>query len=745
MPVLPIPVAQEADAQSTPTGVAARHQVRADWLIRAATWLCFLGLPFLVVTWLLPFIEGKTIGNDYPIFSLRAQLDLMWSVHKGTFPLYMPGFSVGHSTAAMTLGQLYHPISWVASVMPRYWDGQALEWNTFLHLLSLGCVHLFLFHICRRLRMGRVPAFICTFPVVYNLRMLDSFRYGAALEGYTGMLLAAGAAALVFLDDERKGRTVWLAISVCLLATSGHPQWFFLGMAGALLWAAALPWLIAAINPIPMELSLARLKQYYARAALGVGAGLALAMPYLLTFYFEFFRTNQSRAANTSYEWTLAYSDGLRGELSNFFYPLHSDVHGAFGGSAVFLIAALLPVGALFKRPPRALLWVYAFAVIALLFAAGAETPLHRFIIEHVPFFGSFRTPGRLVIWIPLAMLPIVAWLFRPSSRRALLASTVAAAAASLWFALRPSHILPAKEDFSPVAILAADFPRHYNALIVYLSLATALGLLAAVVFRRIQTWGRLLAAGTMLATTWLCLAAGTWQSAKVPSYSHGQMAVDRAHSTSGHSAGGEGYGMEMRSVSDYRGHDLDPSRPLGRIFHQVSSAESDDAVLDQLSANKGKDQLFVDGPVGEISPERTAPIDSVTLVYNTSNRFKFDVLAGRDGYFVLGLPWLPGFACRVDGRFVPVVRANALNPAVYLRHGSHRVDFIFVSWPFLGGLALALAAVAALSLWCVRRTWRPRLATALSLSIVPTGLLVWFLLYAGPSFGTSYVWQAPL
>lgn len=743
MLVLPVPVAHEA--QAIQAGVVPRHHVGTDWLVRVATWLFFLGLPFLVLTWLLPFVEGKTIGNDYPIFSQLAQLDLMWSLHKGTFPLYMPGFSVGHSTAAMTLGQLYHPISWLASLMPGYWDGQALEWNTFLHVLSLGLVHLFLFHICRRLRMGRVAAFICTFPVVYNLRMLDSFRYGAALEGYTAMLLLAGTAVLVFLDEARKGRTVLLAVSVYLLATSGHPQWFFLGLVGAVLWIAVLPWLIAAVNPIPLELSLARVKRYYLRACLGLGTGMALAMPYLLTFYFEFFRTNQSRAANTSYEWTLAYSDGLRGELSNFFYPLHSDVHGAFGGSALFLIAALLPVGALFKRPPRALLWVYAFGAIGLLFAAGEETPLHRFIIEHVPFFGSFRTPGRLVIWIPLAVLPIVAWMFRPSNRRALLASSIAAAATSLWLALRPSMILPAKEDFSPVAILASAFPRHYNTLIVYISLATAVTLAAAALFRRYRTWALVLTAGTMMVTTWLCLAAGTWQSAKVPTYSQGQMAADRAHSTSGHSSGGEGYGMEMRSVSDYRSHDLDPARPLARLFHHPLAAESDQAVLDQLGANKGKDLLFVDGQIGEHSPDRAAATDSVTLTYNTSNRFKFDVLAGQDGYFVLGLPWLPGFACRVDGRFAPVVRANALNPAVYLRHGSHTVDFVFVSWPFLVGLALALAAAAALALWFVRRTRRSRLATILSLSMVPAGLLVWFLLYAGPSFATSYVWHAPL
>ncbi len=741
---LPLPVSQEAP--SLPAGRAHHDEVRADLLARAATWVIFLSLPFAVLSWLLPFVSGETIGNDYPIFSQLAQLDLMWAVRHGNFPLYMPGFAVGHSTAAMTLGQLYHPISWVASLMPGYWDGLALEWNTFFHLLSLGFVHLLLFRICCRLRLGRVLAFMCTFPVVYNLRMLDSFRYGAALEGYTGMLLTAGAAALVFLDQSKRSRVLLLALGTYLLAVNGHPQWAFLGMAGALLWVAALPWLMAAMNPIPLRLSSARLKTYYGRTALGVGAGLAIAAPYLLTFYFEFFRTNQSRAANTSYEWTLAYSDGLRGELSNFFFPLHSDVHGAFGGSALFLIAALLPLGAFFRRPPRSLMLLYAFAAVALLFAAGAETPLHRFIIEHVPFFGSFRTPGRLVLWIPLIVLPILAWMFRPSSRRALLASALGAAAITVWFALHPAQILPKHEDFSPSAILKSAIPKHQDAAILYVSLATALALAAAVASRRQRRWALPLASVTMLGTTWLCLAVGTWQGQKVPTYSMAQMNADRVRSANAHAAGGEGYGLEMGSVSGYRSRDVNPVRPLGTLVHQAIRTTPEEDVLGRMRAGEAtSERIFLDGTIGELSPTRVADKDLVTLTYNNSNRFKFNVLAAKDSYFVLGLPMLPGFTCRVDGRLTEVVLANRLNPAVYLPAGSHIVDFVFVSWPFLIGLTIAALAGAALALWFVRRTWRSRLATILSLSILPAGLLVWVLLYGGPSFATTYVWQMPL
>jgi len=330
---------------------------RKTWLIptdfwnRVGAWLLFLLLPFAMLSWLAPFVSSQTIGNDYSIFSLLAQLDLMWSVRKGTFPLYMPGFAGGHSTAAMTLGQLYHPISWISSLMPGYWEGLALEWNTFFRLLALGFTHLVLFHVCRRLGMARVAAFLCTLPVVYNLRMLDSFRYGAALEAYTGMLLVLSAGMLAFLEERSKGKVVFLAASTYLLVVSGHPQWALLGTTGALLFLVLFPWVVSAIRPSLPPLTRARVRRYFKRILVGGGAGVLLALPYVLTFFFEFFRTNESRAANTSYDWTLAYSDSLRGELSNFLFPLHADVHGAFGGSALFLVVALLPVAALLKRP----------------------------------------------------------------------------------------------------------------------------------------------------------------------------------------------------------------------------------------------------------------------------------------------------------------------------------------------------------------------------------------------------------
>ena len=713
------------------------------WLAHpSATWALFLALPFAMFAWLMPFVGKQTIGNDYTRFAVWAQLDLMWSVHKGTFPLYMPGFGGGHSSAALTLGQLYHPISWLSSLMPGYWSGLAVEWLTFFRLLSLGFVHLVLHRLCRRLSLERVASFLCTFPVVYNLRMLDSFRYAAALEGYVGMLLVAAAGGMVYLRERSKGSVVGLAVATALLTVSGHPQWAFLGMLAAVFFLLLFPWIAQAINPDIRSSRFGRLPNYYRRLALGMGVGILVSSPYLLTFLLEFFRTNQTRAANTAYDWTLGYSDTLRGELSNFLFPLHADVHGAFGGSAAFLMAALFPLVAWFKRPSFSLIAMYLLGVLALSFAAGQELPVHRFIVQHVPFFGSFRTPGRLVLWIPLATLPLLAWLMGPRGRLALGVVGLATSLVVYVATCATSHLLPKREFFSPHALSDNTLPAAYDSVWLLLAGGTALAAMGAAIFKKWSHHGLGLALIFSLVSTWLCLSVGTWREDKRPTRSFAEIAQDRRNSLNIQSIGP---GMETRGVTEYMTHGLRVDRPLGVIVHRAVSAGAAEDVLRQLASRSDSEPLFVQGKIPDASPQGVAEFDMVTLVYNTSNRFTFEAIAARDGFFVLGLPWLPGFTCRVDGKSAPVAEADALFSSVFLPRGFHVVDFRFVSWPFLIGVAVAfgtLGGFAAFFLWPKRRR---QVAKIMLIASVPAALVLWLFLYAGPSFEMVYKWQAAI
>ncbi|MEP7125894.1 MAG: hypothetical protein ABJE95_33490, partial [Byssovorax sp.] len=506
-------------------------------------------IPFIMMSWLWPFVMPMTLGNDYSIFTPGDELELMWAVWRGTFPLFMPGFAGGHSTAAMTLGQFYHPLPWISSIMPGYWHGLALEWNTFYRLISLGIAHISLFKLCRRLRVTPLPAFVATFPVVYNLRMLDSFRYGASLDSYVAMVLIAAAAGFVFLDPERKRPVAFLALGTYLIVVSGHPQWAFLGIMIAGLFAVLFPWAAAAMDPTLPRHERGTVRRYLVRLTAGFSTGLLLAAPYLLPFYFEFFKTNQSRT-NGDYAWSLGYGDSTPGEFANFLFPLHADVHGAFGGSALFLLAALFPLAALVKKPPRVLWILYLIGGVAYCFALGKETWVHEAMVKHLPLFGSFRVPGRIVIWIPLTILPVLVWMLRVDNRRALLTAATSALVlfASTW--LWTSKGLPASESLSPHKIVK-NLPVYVDAVILYASGATLLFLAGIARYRKFTRTLFVLSALGIMLTSWICLLEGTWKQKK-PTMTTFQQITD-AHKKSVVSHADAGSGMEMRSVSDYQ------------------------------------------------------------------------------------------------------------------------------------------------------------------------------------------------
>jgi hypothetical protein len=117
-------------------------------------------------------------------------------------------------------------------------------------------------------------------------------------------------------------------------------------------------------------------------------------------------------------------------------------------------------------------------------------------------------------------------------------------------------------------------------------------------------------------------------------------------------------------------------------------------------------------------------------------------VVAARDGYFVLGLPLLPGFVCRIDRSFAKVVRADALYPSVFVPHGFHVVDFYFVSWPFVVGVGIAFGALWVLTYWVAGRRRRLWVTRGMLIACLPLAVLLLLFLYAGPPFNTNYFWQ---
>ena len=260
-----------------------------------------LALPAVLLWWLLPGVGETTLGNDYVIWSHRYHLELMHSVRHGSFPLFVPGFCGGQSSAALTLGQHYHPMAWISAILPGYWQGHALSWHTVLRLITLGLAHVLLYRLQRALRQPAPWAFALSCLLVYNLRMLDMFRYGASLETHTGTLFTMAALGFMWLWPQRRAPALALPFALAWLVTSGHPPMVWWAVIAVLVFALAFPWVARGLNEGP-QTSWANVGRYLGRSTGWAGLGVGFSMAYAAPFYFDFLATNAGRV-DQDYTW----------------------------------------------------------------------------------------------------------------------------------------------------------------------------------------------------------------------------------------------------------------------------------------------------------------------------------------------------------------------------------------------------------------------------------------------------------
>lgn len=99
------------------------------------------------------------------------------------------------------------------------------------------------------------------------------------------------------------------------------------------------------------------------------------------------------------------------------------------------------------------------------------------------------------------------------------------------------------------------------------------------------------------------------------------------------------------------------------------------------------------------VSESDGGSVDSVRIAVARPNDLRIAVEAGAPGVLLLNDTFFPGWRCAVDGREVPIARANVAFRAVPIGPGRHEVVFRYRPWPALLGIALALAALAAIAL----------------------------------------------
>lgn len=141
--------------------------------------------------------------------------------------------------------------------------------------------------------------------------------------------------------------------------------------------------------------------------------------------------------------------------------------------------------------------------------------------------------------------------------------------------------------------------------------------------------------------------------------------------------------------TSGYREVARDPAS--GAIIYERSTLQSRAFVVHRLEVAPHADALtrmtdaafdprktaLVESPPGCALADAPGK-DSVTLVSDALDRVTFDVRAASDGFLVMSDTFYPGWRAEIDGKPLPVVRANFALRGICLPAGDHKVVFIF-------------------------------------------------------------------
>ena len=118
-------------------------------------------------------------------------------------------------------------------------------------------------------------------------------------------------------------------------------------------------------------------------------------------------------------------------------------------------------------------------------------------------------------------------------------------------------------------------------------------------------------------------------------------------------------------------------------------------------------------GPVaGPASPAAAPDSGRAAIVEETHDTLTIDAASPADGFLLLADTFYPGWSAEIDGRSVPLFRANLSVRAIQLPRGSHTVRFRYEMPGLARGLTISGAAIGLLLLWTAAAFARARLGS---------------------------------
>lgn len=725
--------------------------------INATTKLLVLLLPFLIFHWIFPFWGKLTIGQDYVVYAIDQQLELQYSIQYGTFPLYSPGFAHGRSAAALSMGEVYHPIFWLSKIMPGYWSGYALEWNTFWRLLSIGIAQLLLYILLIAMGFPRTLSFILSFITIYNLRMLDMFRYGSSLESYLAYMYFCILSTYHYLRPTKFIGPIGMIISSYLMICGGHPQIMYIGLLGSTFSFLITPFVLNNLLNVDRESHIS-LFRYWLVVGACLLVGILLSSAFIIPYYFEFVSDNIERVG-MNYAWSLSAKDTFWGTLNSFFQPMKSNVHGAFGSSPLIMLSLLAPLLVFSKvNIPKSIWMLWLCIVLIFLCSLGDITPVHFLVWKYLPFADVFRVPGRynmLLSW-PIAL--ILAWLinlthdnfavfvckikFHPAVGLAVISTVI-----YIIYTFFIIELLPR----------SSSMPEHITVPPEWLNICIVIcGLLSLVLFtfliqaKRWKIWIGVLLLFAVVMQVQLEMRYGTWVKNKQPTPTLTELNIYKKNGPA--YWGGIGYGFASPAIIKQINQSIVEPK-LARFYTNYKFVQ-DQKHAYMFLATQRKSNVAV------IEKDSSAPFSNyvysfplyasdskISLNKMTYNKIEFNIQTKTKGFFCISFPLQVQWQAFVDGKLVHVYRANGYEMGIEVPSGEHSVVFCYNgSYSFLGmSISCIMMTFVGLFFSILLLTNYKRWIFIIISIIIPLLLFnLWYRsIYNGSNLPTSYEWTS--
>ena len=717
----------------------------------------FLALWILPPFWRIATLEAVNVQDDVYASDLwndrlpvRAWIGESWA--RGELPLWCPDLYTGFPLlAAVEAGALYPTNALLFAALDPY---AAIAWAQLLPLFLAG---LGTFLLAREYALPPAAAWLAAGAFSLSGFLVGHLRQLNMVDAAAWIPLLLFLAERVLRTGSRAAR-VGFALACAMQWLAGHPQVSYLtALVGApfviVRWRQ-LDRLDTAGERGPWPLRLAASRRLRALVLAGL-VGTALAGAQLVPAT-ELARMSH-RSGGFTFEDAAAYPASPR-SLLTFVRPhaMGNIADDTFAGSGIFweqyLYLGLLP--ALLALVAVALGWrspivrlLGATALGSSLLALGPGTPLFGLAWSVVPGMALFRFPTRFFVFAELAvallagigLARLLALVFRPRLRSLAAAIVLATTAADLWVH-QMEQVPQAPRERWTAPIPTAEALREAGGRLEepwrYFSLDPTL--VHAVAFHEARGWAggtepferlRLhlqpsfnLLHGLATPDGYVNLAPrpyeAVWGSDKEPGLVR----------PSGE-AGASGWALRPavgRLLRLFNVHWIVsawPARsaalgnpvavfpegfgiqpvidPLPRAFvvGRTIAAASEAAALAWLeSADFDPAREAVVHEEIEL-PADAAPSRRVRVVRPSARSLRVTTSLERPGLLVVSEGRYPGWKARLDGREVPIHRANVMMRAVVVPAGEHEVTFTYEPGSLLAGVLVSALGLAALAL----------------------------------------------